>query len=174
MRFAYFFTVVPRMGLAALWLVWSGCASAPKTQIPPHAVSFPGDAMITQRAVLTALWKQYTLNGYLSVSATGGKRLVVTENFGSVLADVLIKPDGKVHVMRSSKAFKEKWIRDYIAADVQCIFGDAKDANCPGRMLSPTHFVIERRWYKLDLQIVDTKPGAQPANMFDETKATKP
>lgn len=162
--------------LAAVFLLalLVGCGSTPKTQIPPRAASFPSDALITQRAVLTALWKQYTMNGYLSVSSTGGKRLVITENFGGVLADVLIKPDGKVYVMRSSKAFKEKWIRNYIAADVQCIFGDAKGPNCPGRMLSPTHFVIERRWYKLDLQIVDTKPGAQPANMFDETKAAKP
>jgi len=166
-RFLFFLSVTA-------FLMVFGCASAPKTQIPARANSYPADALITQRAVLTALWKQYTLNGYLSVSATGGKRLVITENFGSVLADVLIKPDGKVYVMRSSKAFKDKWIRDYIAADVQCIFGEANDADCPGRMLSPTHYVIERRWYKLDLQIVDTKPGAQPANMFDETKAAKP
>ena len=34
-------------------------------------------------------------------------------------------------------------------------------------MLSPTHFLIERRWYKLDLRTVETKPGAQPAEMFE-------
>ena len=155
-------------------LLLTGCATAPHGQIqrPPDAVST--DALITQRGVLTVLGRQFTLNGYLSVSATGGKRLIVTENFGGVLADVLIKPDGAVHVMRSSRAFKPKWISRYIAADVECLFGNHPQADCPGQMLSPTHFLIERRWYKLDLQIVETKPGPQPAAMFDESKAAKP
>src|SRR6185369_15716074 len=166
-RFLFFLSVTA-------FLMVFGCVSAPKSQIPAPANSFPADALITQRGVLTALWKQYTLNGYLSVSAMGGKRLVITENFGSVLADVLIKPDGKVYVMRSSRAFKPKWIRDYIAADVQCVFGDAPRKDCPGRMISPNHYVIERRWYKLDLQIVEIKPGPQPTIMFDESKAEKP
>lgn len=120
------------------------------------------------------LRRQFTLNGYLSVSPVGGKRLVITENFGSVLADVMIKPDGKVYVMRSSRAFKSKWIRNYIAADLQCVFGETASGNCPGQMISPAHFVIERRWYKLDLQIVEAKPGPQSADLFDETKAEKP
>jgi len=151
----------------------TGCATTPRSQIqrPPHSV--PTDAMITQRGVLTVLGRQFTLNGYLSISAAEGKRLIVTENFGGVLADVLIKPDGTVHVMRSSRAFKPKWIRRYIAADVECLFGNNPKADCRGEMLSPTHFVVKRRWYKLDLQIVETKPGPQPATMFDESKAEK-
>ena len=98
----------------------------------------------------------------------------MTENFGSVLADVLVKPDGKVYVMRSSRAFKHKWIERYIAADVQCLFGNSQQADCPGQMLGPNHFLIKRRWYKLDLHIVETKPGLQPPEMFDITKAEKP
>jgi hypothetical protein len=152
----------------------SGCATAPKSTLPVTADRFPADAVITQRGVLTVLGRQFTLNGYLITSATGGKRLVVTENFGGVLADVLVKPDGTVHVMRSSRAFKEKWIRRYIAADLECIFGSAPRESCPGQQLSPTHFRIERRWYQLDLQIVETKPGPQPADAFDATKALKP
>jgi hypothetical protein len=152
----------------------AGCATAPRSQIQRPAESAPTDALITQRGVLTVLGRQFTLNGYLSISATGGKRLIVTENFGGVLADVLVKPDGAVHVMRSSRAFKPKWIRRYIAADVECLFGNSAKADCPGQMLSPSHFLIERRWYKLDLQIVETKPGFQPTAMFDESKAEKP
>jgi hypothetical protein len=152
----------------------TGCATDLRSQIQRPPDSIPAEAMITQRGVLTVLGRQYTLNGYLSISATGGKRLIVTENFGGVLADVLIKPDGTVHVMRSSSAFKRKWIHRYIAADVECLFGNGQKPDCPGRMLSPTHFLIERRWYKLDLRIVETKSGPQPAAMFDESKAAKP
>jgi hypothetical protein len=38
--------------------------------------------------VLTVLGRQFTLNGYLANSATNGQRLIITENFGGVLADV--------------------------------------------------------------------------------------
>lgn len=152
----------------------AGCATAPHRPLPHTAQTFPAEALITQRGVLTVLGRQFTLNGYLATSATGAKRLIVTENFGSVLADVLVKPDGSVRVMRASRAFKPAWIRDYMAADLQCIFGDAPRADCPGRMLSPTHFLIERRWYKLDLQIVETKPGPQPATTFDGAQVEQP
>jgi len=152
----------------------AGCATAPRSQIQRPADLFPADALITQRGVLTVLGRQFTLNGYLATSATGAKRLIVTENFGGVLADVLVKPDGSVWVTRSSRAFQPAWIRDYIATDLKCIFSDAPPADCPGRRLSPTHFIIERRWYKLDLQIVETKPGPQPAAMFEEAKTERP
>ena len=166
MRHNFFFLL-----LAA---ISAGCATAPRSHFTSSANVFPADALITQRGVLTVLGRQFTLNGYLARSATNGQRLIVTENFGTVLADVLIKPDGKALVMRSSRAFKPKWIHDYLAADVRCIFGDAPEANCPGSQLSPTHFVIERRWYKLDLNIVNIKPGPQSAEMFDATLTAKP
>jgi hypothetical protein len=155
---------------ALLLLFLAGCATTPRTTIP--RAQFPAEALITQRGVLTVLGRQFTLNGYLAQSATG-KRLIVTENFGGVLADVLVKPDGAAYVMRSSPAFKPKWIHDYLAADVQCIFGNEPRQNCPGQMLDPKHFVIKRRWYQLDLRIVEVKPGQQSPEMFDETKAEK-
>jgi hypothetical protein len=157
-----------------LLVLLTGCATTPQSQIQRRTDSFPADALITQRGVLTVLGRQFTLNGYLSISATGGKRLIVTENFGGVLADVLVKPDGTAYVMRSSRSFKPKWIHRYIAADVECIFGTSSKPDCPGQMLSPTHFLIKRRWYKLDLQIVETKPGPQSPDLFDESKAEKP
>ncbi len=155
-------------------ILLTGCATAPRSQIQRQPNAFPADALITQRGVLTVLGRQFTLNGYLANSATNGQRLIITENFGGVLADVLVKPDGKTHVMRASRAFKPKWIEHYIAADIRCLFGAATETDCPGQMLSPTHFRIQRRWYKLDLHIVETKPGLQPTEMFDPAKAERP
>ena len=155
-------------------LLAGGCATAPVSFLPRTAGSFPADALITQRAVLTARGRQFTLNGYLSRSRTGGQRLIITENFGGVLADLLIKPDGAVHVLRSSRAFKESWIRRHIAADVQCLFGDAPREHCPGRQVSENHFVIERRWYTLDLQVVETKAGPQSPDLFTVPPRSSP
>lgn len=160
--------------LGALTLLSNGCVTPPRSQLQRPANSFPADAFITQRGVLTVLGRQFTLNGYLASSATNGQRLVVTENFGNVLADVLVKPDGKAYVMKSSRAFKAKWIEHFIAADVRCVFGDAPDGECPGQTLAPDHLVVERRWYKLDLHIVEVKPGQQSPAMFDATKAEQP
>lgn len=157
-----------------LGVLLSGCATTPKTTLSSPAAAFPADALITQRGVLTVRGRQFTLNGYLARSAAGGQRLIVTENFGNVLADVLLKPDGAVQVMRSSRAFKAEWIRRYMAADLQCLFGGAPDGNCPGRELGPGHFLIERRGYKLELRIVETKPGPQSPELFDATRAEKP
>jgi hypothetical protein len=166
MRRNSFFLLLP---LAA------GCVTTPQPGNLPRAEnSFPPDAFMIQRAVLTVHGTQFTLNGYLALSRTGGRRLIVTENFGSVLADVLMKPDGNVYVMQSSQTFRPEWIRRYVAADLNCILGGAPDADCPGRMLDSTHFVIERRGYTLDLQIVETKPGPQPPELFEQTKRGSP
>lgn len=160
--------------LAATLVVVTGCASIPKTSFRPATFPFPPDALVTQRGVLTVLGRQFTLNGYLALSATGGKRLVVTENFGNVMADVLITPDGAAHVMRSSRAFRPEWIRRYLAADVQCLTGGPTTEGCPGEHLSETHFLVQRRWYKLDLQTVKVVAGPQAAAMFDPSRAEKP
>lgn len=145
----------------------AGCASAPKPQIVRSANPIPADALITQRAVLTVFGgRQFTLNGYLAASATNGHRLVITENFGNVLADVLFQSDGTARVVKSSRAFKREWIERYIAEDTRCIFGLGNRTDCPGQMLGPNHFLIERRWYTLDLKIVDIKPGVQSPEMF--------
>jgi hypothetical protein len=158
-----------------LLLLAAGCATAP----PPENFSrgenlFPPDALMIQRAVLTVHGRQFTLNGYLASSKSGGQRLIVTENFGAVLADVLVKPGGKIFVMRSSRLFRPEWIGRFVVADLECVFGDATPKNCPGKMLSPAHFILEHRGYTLDLQIVETKPGPQPPELFDETKRGSP
>ncbi len=163
-----------KLFLLALALALGGCATEPRSHFSPPANAFPADALITQRGMLTVLGRQFTLNGYLARSATNGQRLLVTENFGTVLADVLIPRSGDAVVMRASGAFKPRWIRDYMAADVRCIFGGAAEADCPGRQLSPTRFVIERRWYRLDLNIVDIKPGPQRAEMFEADRTARP
>jgi hypothetical protein len=152
----------------------AGCASAPKNCAPRPADLFPADAFQTHRAVFTAFGKQFTFNGYLALSATGGKRLIVMENFGTVLADVLVKPDGRIFVMRSGKVFTPKRIRRFVAADLETIFGGATAGQWPVQRIEADHFLLKRRWYSLDLRIVETKPGAPPAEMFDETKGLKP
>ena len=92
----------------------------------------------------------------------------------AVLADVLVSPEGKVFVMQSKPPFRRPWVERYIAADLKCIFGNETETYCPVRSLGPTHFIVERRWYKLDLSTVETKPGPQPAEMFDVTRTGKP
>jgi hypothetical protein len=148
-------------------LLLAGCATGPRPQLQLPAHTFPADAFITQRAVLTIFGgRQFTLNGYLATSATNGQRLVITENFGPVLADLLITPAGKAQVMKASRAFKPQWIERYIAADARCLFGQPPENDCPGEMLGPNHFLLRRRWYQLDLQTVTIKPGMQPAELF--------
>src|SRR5450755_128526 len=135
-----------------LLLLAAGCMTTPPPEnLPRAANSFPADALMIQRAVLTVHGRQFTLNGYLALSGMGGKRLIVTENFGAVLADVLVKPDGTVHVMRSSRILRPRWIDRYVAADLMGIFGGANNSASPIRELSATHFELERRWYKLEL-----------------------
>ena len=158
----------------ALMLIAMAGRAAPPDKMPRTSRPFPADALVTQRAVLTMRGRQFTLNGYLALSATGGKRLIVVENFGAVLADVLVKHDGTVQVIRSSRVFSPAWIQRYVVADMQCIFGGMHDAACPVRMLSATHFAIERRWYKLDLQIVGITPRRQKPEMFDGTNKVAP
>jgi hypothetical protein len=159
--------------LSLVFVLTAGCVAPPAAQShfspPPHL--FPADGFITQRAVFTARGRQFPLNGYLALSETGGKRLVITENFGHVVADVLVKPDGEIFVMQSSRMFSPKYIRLGVAADLQCVFGGATNRDCPVEMPGTNHFMIKRHGYTLDLRILDVKPGAQPANLFDETKA---
>jgi len=163
--------------LVFLVALLAGCAtsrhSAPQPK-PPTAQLFPPDALVTQRGVLTVLGRQFTLNGYVAKSETLGLRLIMTENFGTVLADVLVKPDGKVFVMQSKSPFRQAWVEHYIAADLKCIYSDTMEKNCPMQLLSQSHFAIKRRWYKLDLQTVEVKPGPQPAELFDETHKATP
>jgi hypothetical protein len=149
-----------------------GCASTPRSQLQVPANTFPADALITHRGVLTVFGgRQFTLNGYLATSATNGQRLVITEDFGNVLADVLVASDGQAYVMKSSRAFKPEWIERHIAADVRCLFGKNLAGDCPGEMLAPDRYRIQRRWYRLELQTVEIKPGPQPATLFDASKA---
>ena len=161
---------------SALWsllfLLTPGCASTqPQKSFPRPAKLFPANGFITQRAVFNARGAQFPLNGYLALSESGGQRLVVTENFGHVVADVLVKPDGKIFVMQSSRMFPEKYIRLGIAADLECIFGNAPAINCAVQMPETNHFIVKRHGYSLDLRILEIKPGPQRAELFDETKA---
>jgi len=153
----------------------AGCATHPNT--PPPLVEsrafFPGEALITQRAMFTARGAQYPLNGYLALSETRGKRLVLTETFGIVVADLLVKPDGQVVVLKSSRIFPARYIRRLMAADVQCVFGGRTALDCPVSCPAPNEYVIDRSGYRLELRILSVKPGQQPDSMFDEKAGGK-
>lgn len=158
-------------------LLAAGCATPPPSPVKPAARTepwFPADALVSQRAVLTVRGRQFSLNGYVMKSAAHGLRLIVTENFGGVLADVLVKPDGEAVVLKARPPFRPAWVENYIAADLKCIFGEAPPADCPVRRLSATHFVIERRAYQLDLRITEVKPGVQPAASFEAAPGGRP
>ncbi len=155
----------------------TGCATtelAPPVNLPRSEAWFPADALVSQRAVLTVRGRQFSLNGYVIKSAAHGLRLVVTENFGGVLADVIVKPDGNVLVLKARPPFRLAWVENHIAADLKCIFSDATAADCPIQRLSPTHFVIARQAYQLDLRITEVKPGMQSAASFEAAPGGKP
>jgi len=158
-----------------LALVVAGCASPPAPkQFSPALTPFPSECLVVQRVMFNAIGRQFPLNGYLAMSDTRGKRLIVTESFGGVMADLLIKPDGTVFVMQSSRMFPAHYMRSLMATDVQYVFGGETKPNHPFvTMLTTNHFVVERTGYKLDLRILETKPGAQPDSMFDETLVKK-
>jgi hypothetical protein len=159
--------------LPLLLLLGAGCTTAQKDAAERIANLPPTDGFQTHRAVFTALGKQYTFNGYLATSRTGGKRLLITENFGMVFADVLIKPDGKIYVMQANKIFTPRRIQRYVARDLETLFDNHICQSTPVKVLGPGHLFLKRSFYSLDLRIVATKTGEQPAEMFDETKAIK-
>ncbi len=159
--------------LLTLLLSWAAGCATPHSVPPPRASInppvFPPEALVMQRGILTARGRQFSLNGYVASSQSRGLRLILTEDFGGVMADVLVNPAGQALVLQAKPPFRPAWVERYIAADLRCIFGQPAETNCPVQMLSPTHFLIERRWYKLDLRTVEVKPGVQPAEMFQPT-----
>jgi hypothetical protein len=154
----------------ALGLMLAGCATTPAPFERP-AGTFPAEGLIVQRVVLSLYSRQFALNAYAALSPTGGRRLIITETFGTVLADVLVKPDGKVFILKSSRLFPEKYLRKLVVPDIGCVFGSAPTTHCPVTMPEPNHYLITHGPCKVDLRIVETKPGAQSAKMFDETQA---
>ena len=155
-------------------LLAGGCATGrPKASTAAVEPHFPPNAFMTHRAIFTARGRQFALTGYLALSETGGKRLIISQALGQTMADLLVKPDGGVYVMQSSPMFKPEWIRKYVAADLECIFGKNRAKKCPLQRLDPNHFLIKHFWYKLDLRIVETKIGPQPENLFDASKVQK-
>ena len=54
-----------------------------------------------------------------------GLRLILTEDFGGVMADVLVNPAGQALVSPGQAAVTAGLGRAYIAADLRCIFGQS-------------------------------------------------
>jgi hypothetical protein len=166
----------PRLTIIAALVVLLavGCTTTKtKTNAGAFEAQFPANAFMTHRAIFTARGKQFALTGYLVLSESGGKRLIISQPMGQTMADVLVTRDGTVHVMQSSQGFKPEWVRRYVAADLECIFGEHLKKKCRVQILDPNHFVIKHFFYKVDLRIVETKAGPQPQNLFDPTKTQK-
>ena len=62
---------------------------------------------------------------------------------------------------------------EQLARDLEALFGNRIVEPTPVKQLGSGHLFLKRSFYSLDLRIVQTKPGAQPDSMFDETKAIK-
>lgn len=141
-----------RLETIFLLLLLTGCAT-----VPPRApVRVTTNALLTQRAVLTIHGRQFSLTGYLALSETNGMRLILNSSLGQVMADVLVKPDGAVYLMRPSPALRREWIEQYVAGDMR------RFAESPTPDLS-----IQDRNHILELRTVETKPGPQPVKLFE-------
>ena len=90
--------------LSLVLMLAGGCASNPPGHFTRPDGAFPAEGLIVQRVLLTIHGRQFALNAYLAQSPANGKRLVITETFGAVVADVLIKPDGTAVIMKSRSA----------------------------------------------------------------------
>lgn len=138
-----------RLEAIILALLLAGCAT-----VPPTPVRVSTNALLTQRGVLTIRGRQFTLTGYLALSEQDGMRLIMTHTLGQVLADVLVKTDGAVHVMRPSPVLPNAWIERYVVADMR-------------RFAETGQLSIKDRYHTLELRTVETKPGLQPAKLFE-------
>jgi hypothetical protein len=154
-------------------LLVTGCATTKSRSTSAAELQFPPNAFMTHRAIFTARGKEFALTGYLVLSESRGKRLIISQQLGQTMADLLVQPNGTVHVMQSSPAFKPEWVRKYVASDLECIFGKHPHKKCPVQVLDANHFLIKHFFYKLDLRIVETKVGPQPEKLFDPNQASK-
>jgi hypothetical protein len=156
-----------------MWLAGCTTPAPPQPSTLRLSASFPAEAFLTQRAVLTGRGRQFAFNGYLAFSQTRGMRLVLTGDFGQILADVLVKHDGSVHVMQSGKILHPNWIRHYVAEDLKCVFAESPARHGSLQVLSPSHFILRRPWYVLDISIVETRVGDQPPALFETNQVRK-
>src|SRR6266536_6038513 len=124
-----------------LALLIAGCATNNPNNQSVFERHFPPNAFMTHRAVFTARGRQFALTGYLALSETGGMRLIISQSLGQTMADLLVKPDGTVHVMQASPMFKPEWIRKYVASDLECLFGRSPPKKCAVQMFDSNHFL---------------------------------
>ncbi|MEI6083899.1 MAG: hypothetical protein WCS70_06315 [Verrucomicrobiota bacterium] len=142
-----------RLETILLLLLLTGCATVPPPRKPVRVTT---NALLTHRAVLTIHGRQFTFTGYLALSETNGLRLIMTSALGQVMADVLVKPDGAVYLMRPSPVLRREWIERYVVSDMRRYV----------EFLTPT-LSINDRHHTLELRTVETKPGPQPAKLFE-------
>lgn len=145
--------------LLSLMLMLAGCATAPPAVAFKRPAAFPSQGTIDQRVVLSLLGRQFVLNAYLALNQAGGTRLtMLSDPFGTEMADVLIKTNGDVTIFKSSRLFPEKYIRKLMVPDVESIFGSSTNP-VPVTVLAPDHYLIDHGTCKVSVRIVKIKPG---------------
>jgi len=82
--------------------------------------AFPRNARVQHRVILTIARRQFVFNGHLTIQATGAMRLVVLGPMGRV-ADLVADADGKIDVKQHHPKFRERWVKRYIARDMQLL-----------------------------------------------------
>jgi hypothetical protein len=82
---------------------------------------FPARYHATQRAIITAVGKQFTCDGLLAVAPDQGYHLALASSFGTV-TDLRVTPAGRTELLKVTPLFRADWSRDYVARDLRCLF----------------------------------------------------
>jgi len=94
---------------------------------------FPVRFRATQRAIITAVGKQFTCDGMLTVSPTDGYHLALVSSFGAV-TDLRVRADGATEVLKVTPLFREDWSRKFVARDLRRLFLPPDQLQPAGRL----------------------------------------
>jgi len=120
----------------------TACAVLPDDGRHPAAVQhaqqtiarlFPERYRATQRAIITAIGKQFTCDGLLTVSPTDGHHLALVSSFGAV-TDLRVRADGATELLKVTPLFRADWSREFVARDLRRLFLPPDQLQSAGRL----------------------------------------
>ncbi|MFM2294093.1 MAG: hypothetical protein RLZZ350_506 [Verrucomicrobiota bacterium] len=94
---------------------------------------FPPTYRATQRAIVTAVGKQFTCDGLLQVAPTNGWHLALVSSFG-VVTDLRVTADGGCELLKVTPLFREDWSRHFVARDLRWLFVSPRGLQPVGRL----------------------------------------
>ena len=94
---------------------------------------FPAQYRATQRAIITAVGKQFTCDGLLTVSPVDGYHLALVSSFG-VVTDLRVKADGATELLKVTPLFREDWSRNFVARDLRWLFVPPANLQSAGQL----------------------------------------